>query len=220
MDTTVQTRHFFVVDDHASVQEGTVMALKRSYPEAEITTAQTAQDARDTLKSLQPDVSIVDLSLPESAGETAETETGIHLLRSFLKNHPDYNFVVQSSHIKALVRIKPDIDAHHGGFTVVDKGEPMEEMLRKVDWALQGVVYTPREIRIGLEIKPQWLKVLELAFKAGMNDRAIANEMDISERTVRHYWAKVQDILGIYPTVGKSLRIQTELKAREEGLID
>lgn len=213
-------RHFFVVDDHASVRDGTVLALQRAYADADITTAQTAKEACQKLLALQPDVAIVDLSIPESVGTTAETETGIKLLRDLLSVYPDYNFVVQSSHVKALVRIKPDIDAHQGGFTVVDKAEPMSEMLKKVDWALQGVVYTPREIRMGLEIKPQWLRVLELAFREGMNDKAIAIEMGIAERTVRHYWTKVQDILGIYPAEGKSLRIQTELRAREEGLID
>jgi DNA-binding NarL/FixJ family response regulator len=44
--------------------------------------------------------------------------------------------------------------------------------------------------------------------------------MNLSLRTVRHYWTKVQDVLGIYPEDGKSLRIQTEKRAREEGFID
>jgi DNA-binding NarL/FixJ family response regulator len=93
-------------------------------------------------------------------------------------------------------------------------------MLTKVDWALKGVVYTPPEMRAGLEIKPEWLRVLMLAFKNGMKDKAIAQEMNVSERAVRHYWTKVQDVLGVYPEEDKSLRIQTELRAREEGLLD
>ena len=220
MSSNSKQQSFFVVDDHALVLDGTVLALRQMYCDSEITAANTAEEAREKLQDLQPDVVIVDLSIPESSGEAAETETGIKLLRDFLKTYPDYNFVVQSAYVKALVRIKPNIDTHQAGFTIVDKSEPMEEMLKKVDWALQGVVYTPREMRMGLEIKPQWLKVLELAFKKGMNDKAIAQEMRIAERTVRHYWTKVQDILGVYPEEGKSLRIQTELRAREEGLID
>ncbi len=31
---------------------------------------------------------------------------------------------------------------------------------------------------------------------------------------------KAQDLLGVYPEEGKSLRIQTEKRAREEGFID
>jgi hypothetical protein len=37
---------------------------------------------------------------------------------------------------------------------------------------------------------------------------------------VRHYWNKVQDALGVYPDEGKNIRIQTQIRAREEGLID
>jgi hypothetical protein len=44
--------------------------------------------------------------------------------------------------------------------------------------------------------------------------------MCISERMVRHYWSKLQDALNIYPEAGKNIRIQTEIKARSEGLID
>ncbi|MEQ8960318.1 MAG: LuxR C-terminal-related transcriptional regulator, partial [Coleofasciculus sp. C2-GNP5-27] len=109
---------------------------------------------------------------------------------------------------------------HEGGFTIVDKSLPLKEMLTKVDWALQGVVYTPKEMRTGLEVKPEWLELLTLAFQEGLQDKAIAQQMNIAERTVRHYWTKVQDALGVYPEPGKNIRIQTQMRAKEEGLID
>jgi DNA-binding NarL/FixJ family response regulator len=93
-------------------------------------------------------------------------------------------------------------------------------MLDKVAWALQGIIYTPKDMRTVLEVKPEWLKVLQLAFQEGLQDKAIAERMNVSERTVRHYWTKVQDALGVYPDPGKNIRIQTEIRAREEGLID
>ncbi|MEO1352887.1 MAG: LuxR C-terminal-related transcriptional regulator, partial [Cyanobacteria bacterium J06635_15] len=68
--------------------------------------------------------------------------------------------------------------------------------------------------------RPEWLEVLQLAFREGLQDKAIAEKMSISERTVRHYWTKVQDALGVYPNAGKNIRIQTEIRSREEGLID
>jgi DNA-binding NarL/FixJ family response regulator len=72
----------------------------------------------------------------------------------------------------------------------------------------------------GGEFKPQWLDLLVLAFDEGLQDKEIAKRMCIAERTVRHYWTKIQDALEVYPEPGKNIRIQTELKAREEGLID
>ena len=69
-------------------------------------------------------------------------------------------------------------------------------------------------------MKPEWLKLLNLAFEKGLQDKAIAENMCVSERMVRHYWSKLQDVLNIYPEEGKNIRIQTEIKARLEGLID
>jgi DNA-binding NarL/FixJ family response regulator len=95
-------------------------------------------------------------------------------------------------------------------------------MLTRVDWALQGLTHTKdiKGINSGTEVKPEWLKVLYLAFERGLQDKAIAQEMCVSERMVRHYWNKLQDALNVYPEVGKNIRIQTEKQARDEGLID
>lgn len=220
MPKDTQKQIFFLIDDHVSVLAGTALSLKQAFPNAEITKVQTAQEARQKLKDLHPDMVVVDLSLPETAGDSCQTETGIKLLRELLETYPTYNFVVQSANVMPLVRIKPSIDVHQAGFAIVDKGEPTEEMLKRVGWALEGLVYTPPAMRKRLEIKPEWMKLLELAAQEGLNDKAIAKQMNVAERTVRNYWAKIQDVLGVYHEEGKILRIQTELRAREEGLID
>jgi DNA-binding NarL/FixJ family response regulator len=209
-----------VIDDHESVLDGTINHLKRQYPEAEILTAQTAENVPKQVESAKPDLVVMDLSIPEKSGVTAKTDTGLQLLRTLLKSYPTLNIVVQSAHVRSLIRLKPAIDAHEGGFTVADKTLPIKEMLTKVDWALQGLFYTPKEMRAGLEFKPEWLEVLNLAFVEGLQDKAIAERMCVAERTVRHYWTKIQDALGVYPEPGKNIRIQTEMRAREEGLID
>jgi DNA-binding NarL/FixJ family response regulator len=215
-----------VVDDHEIVLGGTIDLLKREYPQAEILTAQTAESALNQVESAQPNLVVLDLSLPEKTGDAAQTETGVQLLRTLMQKYPTLNLTVQSTYVKALVRIKPDIDNHKGGFTVADKSLSSKEMLTRVDWALKGITHT-KDIRQGrsvLEVKPDWITVLKLAFYEGLQDRAIAQRMQVSERTVRHYWTKIQDVLGIYPEDdkkdGKNIRIQTEIQAREEGLID
>ncbi|MBD2088926.1 response regulator transcription factor [Microcoleus sp. FACHB-1515] len=218
--TIENQQKILVVDDHEAVLNGTVSALKQQHPEAEIITAQTAQIAQQQVENIEFSIVITDLSIPEKNGEPARTETGIQLLRNLMQKYPTLNIVVQSAHAKALVRLKPMINAHQGGFTIADKSLPLKEMLTKVDWALQGLVYTPREMRTRLELKPEWLEVLKLAFEVGLQDKAIAEQINVSERTVRHYWTQVQDALSVYPEAGKNIRIQTEMRAREEGLID
>ncbi|MEO1351464.1 MAG: response regulator transcription factor [Cyanobacteria bacterium J06635_15] len=215
-----QPTSIVIVDDHEAILEGTLSSLQKLYPETKFFTAQTAQAAKEKIDSIQPDLVVMDLSIPPKPQEMAQTEVGIQLLRSLMKEHPQLNFVVQSAHVRSLVRLKPAIEIHQGGFTISDKSSPMREMLTRVDWALQGLVYTPREMRTNLEVKPEWLEVLQLAFQDGLQDKAIAEQMNVSERTVRHYWTRVQDALGVYPDEGKNIRIQTEIRARQEGLLD
>ena len=213
-------QQILVVDDHDAVLSGTVSALEKAYPEADIRTASTAQETLETLSARVPELLMMDLSIPKAPGEPSRVETGVDLLRSLMQQHPELNIVVQSANVKSLVRIKPTIDTHRGGFTIADKMLPLKETLTKVDWALQGLIYTPKDMRTNLELKPEWLQVLQLAFNEGLQDKAIAAQMKVSERTVRHYWTKVQDALDVYPDPEKNTRIQTQLRAREVGLID
>lgn len=215
-----QKQTFLIIDDHELVLGATRSALEQAYPEANLVSAQSLQEAMRCVELYQPSLAVVDLSIPDKTGDVAQINVGIQLLKHLMQHHPILNIVVQSAHVKTLVRLKPLINEHEGGFTIADKSLPMKEMLTKVDWALQGLIYTPRDMRNGLEVKPEWLDVLLLAFQEGLQDKAIAERMNVSERTVRHYWTKIQDVLEVYPDEGKNVRIQTEIYARQAGLID
>ncbi|MDJ0675728.1 MAG: response regulator transcription factor [Calothrix sp. MO_167.B42] len=211
-----------VIDDHESVLSGTVDILQHKYPNAEVMKVLNADNALEELEISQPDLVIMDLSMPKNFGFVPRPEVGIQLLKTIMTKYPELNIVVQTAHVKTLVRIRPDIDVHKGGFTVADKSLTSQEMLTRVDWSLQGLTHTKdiKGVYSGLEVKPEWLKVLTLAFEEGLQDKAIAEQMRVSERMVRHYWSKLQDALHIYPEEGKNIRIQTEMQARKEGLID
>ncbi len=211
---------FVVVDDHESVLEGTCSVLKSQYPDAKIMTASVAGAVAPLVRETNPVLIVMDLSMPQKAGEPSQTDVGLDLLRSLLADYPVLNFVVQSSHVRSLIRLKPVINAHQAGFTIADKSLPSAEMLTKVDWSLNGLLYTPPDMRAGVELKPEWLEMLQLAFIESITDKAIAQRMNVSERTVRHYWTRAQDALEVYPDKGVNIRIQTYNKAREIGLLD
>ncbi|BAY09006.1 response regulator transcription factor [Calothrix sp. NIES-2098] len=216
--------NILIVDDHELILTGTFDVLSRNYPEANIQKVQTAQQLLTLLPCPhQFDLIVMDLSIPNQQGETAEIDTGIKLLQTLLKEYPVCNFVVQTSYVKALIRIKHEIDNHQAGFAIADKGLPEAEMLIRVNLALQGGTHT-KDIKTGIELKPEWLEVLRLAFEESLTDKAIAERMYKSERAIRAYWTKIQDVLGVYPEdckqSGKNMRIQTEIRSREEGLID
>jgi DNA-binding NarL/FixJ family response regulator len=208
----------FIVDDHELILEGTIRVSRERYPEAELLEFRSAQEVLEAITNCQPDAIVMDLSIPKKRGMVAQPETGIALLQDLMKRYPALDIMVQSSYIKALVRLKPEIDHHHGGFTIADKSISEEEMSLRLHWALQGITHT-KDLKIELTIKPEWLAMLELAAE-GLQDRAIAKQMNAHERTIRNYWTKLQDALEIYPQEDRNLRVLTLKKARENGLLD
>ncbi|MEO0869966.1 MAG: response regulator transcription factor [Cyanobacteria bacterium J06642_11] len=220
------TGKILIVDDHQVVLSGTIDILRQHYPNYDLVTAKTAQEALEQMAHHSLDLAILDLSIPEAYQDDAKVETGIELLRKVMKNHPEQNLAIQSTYIKALVRVRSEIDSHQGGFTIVDKSMSSQDIFQRIDGALKGFSHTRgiKALQSGIELKPEWLNVLTLAFHEGLQDKAIANELNVQPSTIRHYWNKLYDVLEIDPELdkkeGKNLRSLTEIRARERGLLD
>jgi DNA-binding NarL/FixJ family response regulator len=208
-----------VVDDHELLLAGTIEPLRQKYPEAQIITAQNAENAISEVERHQPNLVILDISIPKTTGMTPEVDTGIELLSTLMKKKLKINIVILSSNAHKLVRINYEIKAYEGGFTIADKSS-VKDLLAKVNWSLSGVVHTRdvKEMRTG-ELMPEWLKLLELASK-GLQDKAIAKQINISERTIGNYWEKIQNVLDVHPESNEDRRVVTLRKAREIGFID
>lgn len=212
-------QRFLAIDDHEAILEGTIPALKRKYPTAEIFTAQDVQTARKQLEQNYPNLVIIDLSLPEKPGLTAKLEVGIQFLKSLMESKEAPNIMVLTSDTLPLVRLQAMIDTYEGGFAAMDKALPISEMLRLIDFALRGSIYLPTEVRNRPEFDRKWIELLNLKFEEGLTDKAIAKRMNITDRTVRNYWSRIQDALDVCEEPDKDVRIQIELAARQLGLI-
>ncbi|MEM6404498.1 MAG: response regulator transcription factor, partial [Cyanobacteria bacterium P01_D01_bin.116] len=134
--------NILVVDDHPTILNGTINLIYSEHPEASIVKAQTAQEMLSLIQSHQFDLVVMDLSIPDRTGESAKIELGIQLLQNLLKEYPHQNFLVQTSYVKALIRIKHEIDNHQGGFAIADKALPENEMLMRFNLALIGATHT------------------------------------------------------------------------------
>lgn len=210
-----------VIDDHDLILEGTLDVFNREFTDAKILTARNIEEAELYVNIYHSNLNllITDLSLPKKTGRNSDVETGLEYLRVLLTSYPQLNILVQSSFVKVLTRLKHYIDKHQGGFCVADKGLPEAEMLKRANWAMEGITYT-KDLNMKLELQPEWLEVLDLAFNQGLHNRAIANKMNVSERMVANYWQKLRNALEIYPQDNQNLTILTFKKARQEGLID
>ncbi len=217
---------FFVVDSQELYVDGTIKVLRSQYPQAEIITATNAINFLLQLPTYKPNLVVMDISIAEKPGEIPLINTGMELLKKIMQSYPQLNIVVQSAYIKTLVRIKPEIDARIGSFIVADKSISTAEFLQRIEWGLQGLTHTKdiTHMNGASQVKPEWLRLLDLAFKQGFQDKAIAKHICVSERMVRHYWGGLQDALNIdcdeLKNQGKNLRIMTQIRAREVGLID
>lgn len=210
---------FLVIDDDEAILEGTVPALKRTYPSSEILTAQDVQTAQMQL-NYHPTLVVIDLSLPAKPYALASPEVGMQFLKTIVESKLAPNILVLSTNIKPLIQLKPMINSYEGGFAAMDKSLPIQEMLRLTDIALRGSIYLPPQLRSRSEFDRKWLEVLTLKFQEGLTDKAIAERMQLSDHTIRNYWVRIQDALGVYDEPDKELRIQIEIAARKLGLIN
>ena len=136
------TGKILIVDDHQVVLSGTIDILRQHYPRYELLTAKTAQEALEKLANHHLNLAILDLSIPDALHQDARVETGIELLRQVMKHYPEQNIAIQSTYIKALVRLRSEIESHQGGFTIVDKSMSSQDIFQRIDGALKGFSHT------------------------------------------------------------------------------
>ncbi len=146
----VPSAKILLVDDHPTTLGGTMFILQQHYQknerEIKISVATTAEEIFSSLDKSESDLVILDLSIPERAEETARTETGISALKQIMVQYPSQNISILSTYTNCLIRVRPEIDIHQGGFTVIDKTQSTRNLLTRVDAALNGFSDT-REIK-------------------------------------------------------------------------
>lgn len=71
-----------------------------------------------------------------------------------------------------------------------------------------------------IELDSQWVRALQLKFHQGLTDKAIAKRMRVSDRTIRNYWLRLQDSLGIPEDPDKDHKIEAWKIVYELGLVE
>ena len=116
-----------LVDDHPVVREGLAERINR---ERDLVVCGEAQNAREALRavaSLQPDIVILDLSLPKGHG--------LELVKDLRTLHPDLRVVVFSMHDESVFAERALRAGAHG---YVMKQEPPERLLVAIRTVLRG----------------------------------------------------------------------------------
>jgi DNA-binding NarL/FixJ family response regulator len=188
MKTTTPKIRVLCVDDHPVVREG-IAAIISLQPDMTMAgTAATGKEAIDRFVELRPDVSLVDLRLPDMSG--------FDVIRAIREKSPNARVIVLSSH-EGDVDIQRALEAGAQGY--VAKGIVRDELLDIIRGVHAGkrrlpatVAQTLAEHMADESISPRELEVLSL-MAAGKRNKEIAGDLSIAEDTVKMH---VRNILS------------------------
>ena len=181
-----------IVEDHHVVRQGLV-ALLSTVPEVEVVgQASDGIEAVDLFRSLQPDITLMDLQLPRLGGVAA--------IARIREEFPTARFIV-------LTTYDGDEDIYRalqaGAKAYLLKGMTMEELLETIHVVHGGKARIPPPIaeklaeRVsGQELTARELRVLE-RIVAGRANKDIAIDLNISETTVKSHINSLLSKLGV-----------------------
>jgi DNA-binding NarL/FixJ family response regulator len=185
---TTATIRVLCVDDHPVVREG-IAAIISLQPDMTMAgTAATGREAIERFVALRPDVSLVDLRLPDMSG--------FDVIRAIRDKSPNARIIVLSSH-EGDVDIQRALEAGAQGY--VAKGIVRDELLDIIRGVHAGKRRLPAAVAQKLAehmadeaISPRELEVLSL-MAAGKRNKEIAGDLSIAEDTVKMH---VRNILA------------------------
>lgn len=188
-----------IVDDHPMVAEG-ICALLETFDDIEVVgTLTNGEEAVEHAQSLSPDVILLDLNMPKMGGLTA-TEI-------LLEQRPDTRVLILTMHDSSEY-ISAALD--YGAVGYVLKDVPTEDLKDAIDTVMAGKIYLCSGAQRAIEPKTQdgraqltereQTVLLELA--QGKSNKDVAQDLDISVRTVETHRKNIKRKLGISSTAG------------------
>ena len=206
------TLRVMLADDHAVVRAGLAQLLGTTDDLVVVGEACDGEEAVALARELQPDVVLMDLSMPGMDG-TAAT-------RQISASCPGTRVVALTS-FSDRDRVMATLDAGAVGYLLKDAAP--EEIIRAVRLAAQGLSpLDPRAAQVLLDARtkggrpdfgltPRESEVLAL-LTAGLSNKHIALRLGISEATVKAH------LTSVFSAIGVADRTQAALWAQRNGL--
>lgn len=206
------TLRVMLADDHAVVRAGLAQLLGTTDDLVVVGEACDGEEAVALARELQPDVVLMDLSMPGMDG-TAAT-------RQISASCPGTRVVALTS-FSDRDRVMATLDAGAVGYLLKDAAP--DEIIRAVRLAAQGLSpLDPRAAQVLLDARtkgsrpdfgltPRESEVLAL-LTAGLSNKHIALRLGISEATVKAH------LTSVFSAIGVADRTQAALWAQRNGL--
>ena len=209
-----------IVDDHALLREGLQSLLSAQPGIRVVGTAEDAQSGISKIASLDPDVVLTDLAMPETGGVDA--------IRQIKAAHPDTRVIALTFH-KEDSYIHAALKAGADGYVLKD--DSRDELVIAIGSVLRGKNYLSPSICDQIiagylagarkkRLEPSWhvltrreRQVIKMIAK-GMKTREIAEELSLSPKTIEKHRTNMMNKLDLHSVSAVTVyAIQT-------GLID
>jgi DNA-binding NarL/FixJ family response regulator len=195
--TTSSPIRVLCIDDHALVREGVAALINRQADMRVIAEAWSGSDGMEQFRLHEPDVSLVDLRLPDISG--------IEVISRILAEKPDARILVISSS-------EGDVDIHRalsaGAMGYVLKGMPRDVLLQAIRRVHRGHKAIPPEVADAvathLTDEPLTRREIEVLtiVATGARNKEIAATLGISEDTVKMHIKSIIAKLGAEDRTG------------------
>ncbi|MGB7293877.1 MAG: response regulator transcription factor [Thermodesulfobacteriota bacterium] len=192
---SVERIRIFVVDDHIIVREG-LKNLLRSMPSVEIVgEAISGEEALQKIKSLRPDVVLMDIKMPGMGGLKAirlisEKYRYIKVLVLTVYENEEYAFEALKAGASGYILKHATRDKLFEAIQAIYRGREFFEnsltkrIIRKLIW------------RKSAEITSRENSVLHFMVQ-GLSDKGIANELGVSVYTIKAHVKRILKKLGV-----------------------
>jgi DNA-binding NarL/FixJ family response regulator len=201
-----------VADDSVLLREGVVRLLEERGFEV-VGQAGDADDLRRKVYAHKPDIAIVDIRMPPD-----HTDDGLRAALEIRERQPATAVLVLSQYVEEGYALDLVGDSDGGvGYLLKDRVADVERFLDSVRQVAEGGSALDPEVVSQLlgrrrrddpleEISPREREVLELMAE-GRSNRAIAEEMVITDRAVEKHVTSIFGKLGLAPAAGDHRRV-------------
>jgi DNA-binding NarL/FixJ family response regulator len=179
------------IDDHPLVREG-IGAIINSQPDMSVVaSASNGKEGMEILRALRPDVTLLDLQLPDLSG--------IEIIIEIRTEFPDARIIILTT-FQRDVEIQRALRAGARGYLL--KSMPPQQMLDTIRQVHSGKKSIPREVAadIAEHLSDDTLSEREVEVlrhvAAGNRNRDIGERMFIAEETVKVHLKHIMSKLG------------------------